>query len=291
MSLPRDFKGIWIPKELWLDDRLTYLEKAIFAEIDSLDGPDHCYADNEHFERMFNAKERTVSQVITKLKRLNLIEQIKFDGRTRWLKSNLKTAYTFFYGSDQQKSASPPPRESIEPEIPKKIPREKKVYKEKLPRKARQPAAAPITLNKGTKKFERIEDDDIKRWQEAFPAVNIRKEIVECQLWALSVDRKNYRKSLNKWMSNVNNSNTTPYVKKEQVAEGTPEDREFNKIKSEKWERDFSGKGGIHYAILATSQKITFVMPNDEGYSVDYNNTKEEFEKRCQKALQKMKIK
>ena len=33
----RDFKGVWIPKEVWLDERLSMLDKGIFAEIDSLD--------------------------------------------------------------------------------------------------------------------------------------------------------------------------------------------------------------------------------------------------------------
>ena len=28
---PRDFKGIWIPKEIWLDDDLNATDKIIFA--------------------------------------------------------------------------------------------------------------------------------------------------------------------------------------------------------------------------------------------------------------------
>jgi hypothetical protein len=304
MSLPRDFKGIWIPKELWTDHRLTYFEKMMVAEIDSLDGADHCYADNEHFQVMFNAKERTVSQAITKLKRIGLVEQIKFDGRTRTLKSNLKTYYTLFYGSESQKendkhyftgqtSRNPLPDSIgtfIEQEIPSEIPEEKKVYKEKLPRSARQPAAAPIILNKETRKFEGISEEDLKGWQEAFPAVNIRKEIVECQIWAASTPRNNYRKSLNKWMSNVNKNHTTPYEKKEEPKQGTEKDKLFNKNLAEKWEREFSGKGANHYAILATPSKVTFVMPNDDGYSVDYDLSIEDFDKMCRKGLLKMKI-
>ena len=34
----RSVKGIWIPIEVWNDERLTMLEKGILAEIDSLDG-------------------------------------------------------------------------------------------------------------------------------------------------------------------------------------------------------------------------------------------------------------
>lgn len=133
MSLPRDFKGIWIPKELWLDHRLTFFEKCMFAEIDSLDGPDNCYADNEHFEKMFQVRPRTVTECISKLRNLGLIEQVGFDGRKRFLKSNLKTIYAKFEGADPSQSArqtraNPLPSsrgESIEREIPYKIPKEK----------------------------------------------------------------------------------------------------------------------------------------------------------------------
>ncbi len=33
----RDFKGIWIPKEIWLSDQLSLMEKILLVEIHSLD--------------------------------------------------------------------------------------------------------------------------------------------------------------------------------------------------------------------------------------------------------------
>ena len=36
MAIERDFKGIWIPKEIWLDSNLTWSEKMLLVEIDSL---------------------------------------------------------------------------------------------------------------------------------------------------------------------------------------------------------------------------------------------------------------
>ena len=30
-KLERDFKGIWIPKEIWLDDKLNLLEKCLLV--------------------------------------------------------------------------------------------------------------------------------------------------------------------------------------------------------------------------------------------------------------------
>jgi hypothetical protein len=102
-SFPRSFKGIWIPKELWFDDRLTPEEKIFMAEIDSLDGDKkHCYASNDYFAHFFKCQERKVQCMLAKLKKMGFIEYVAFDGRTRRIKSNLKTVYTLFNTSDMQ---------------------------------------------------------------------------------------------------------------------------------------------------------------------------------------------
>ena len=33
--MDRDFKGVWIPKEIWLCKELSALDRVIYAEIDS----------------------------------------------------------------------------------------------------------------------------------------------------------------------------------------------------------------------------------------------------------------
>jgi len=97
MSLPRDFKGIWIPKELWLDHRLSIFEKCVIAEIDSLDcGEDHCYASNDYLAELFNVKVAKLRDAVYRLKELGFLSQISFNGRTRVLKSHLKTIYVLF---------------------------------------------------------------------------------------------------------------------------------------------------------------------------------------------------
>lgn len=89
--MDRDFKGVWIPRAIWLDERLTALDKIIFTEIDSLDiGDEGCYATNEHFAEFCQCTERKVTQTISKLKSLGLIEQTGCNGRVRILKSNLE---------------------------------------------------------------------------------------------------------------------------------------------------------------------------------------------------------
>ena len=84
----RNFKGIWIPKEIWLAEELSAIDKIILAEIDSLDNENHCTAGNEYFAKFCQCSEVTVSRSIAKLIELGYITKISFDGRIRKLKSN-----------------------------------------------------------------------------------------------------------------------------------------------------------------------------------------------------------
>ena len=89
MNEQRDFKGIWITREVWLDKRLNALEKIIFAEIDSLDGENGCFASNQYLSDFCQCSLTKVSTAISKLIGLGYIYASSFDGRTRILKSRL----------------------------------------------------------------------------------------------------------------------------------------------------------------------------------------------------------
>lgn len=65
---PRDFKGVWIPKEIWLSDQLSLMEKVLFVEIHSLDNERGCYASNRHFANFFGVSERQIRTYIASLK-------------------------------------------------------------------------------------------------------------------------------------------------------------------------------------------------------------------------------
>ena len=105
MGDKRDFKGIWFPAEVWLDERLTALEKMILMEIDSLDGDDGCYASNEYLGGFCQCSQSKVSAAISKLKALGYIRVKSFDGRRRILESCLtfsKSQPSKIKKSDQQ---------------------------------------------------------------------------------------------------------------------------------------------------------------------------------------------
>lgn len=64
----RGFKGVWIPKELWLNPHLSITECVFLAEIDSLDKDEKgCWAENEHFEGFFGLSKGRVKQIIASL--------------------------------------------------------------------------------------------------------------------------------------------------------------------------------------------------------------------------------
>lgn len=85
----RDFKGVWIPKEVYLDKRLTALDKIILIEIDSLDNGDEkgCFASNEYLAEFCQCSISKVTKSISKLKELGYIRVIGTDGRKRFLRS------------------------------------------------------------------------------------------------------------------------------------------------------------------------------------------------------------
>lgn len=86
----RDFKGIWIPKNVWLDNRLNALDKIILMEIDSLDFEEKgCYASNEYLAEFCQCSLTKVSLTISKLIELDYIYLESFNGRVRTLKSRL----------------------------------------------------------------------------------------------------------------------------------------------------------------------------------------------------------
>ena len=64
----RDFKGVWIPREIWLSDKLSLMEKALFVEIHSLDNERGCYASNRYFAEFFAVGERQIRRYVSSLR-------------------------------------------------------------------------------------------------------------------------------------------------------------------------------------------------------------------------------
>ena len=71
----RAFRGVWIPAEIWLDDKLTVMEKVLYAEIDSFCSKGReCFANNAHFAKMLQVSERQIQRLLVSLEEKGVIQ-------------------------------------------------------------------------------------------------------------------------------------------------------------------------------------------------------------------------
>lgn len=70
----RDFKGVWIPKEIWLADNIGWSAKLLLVEIDSLAQNGECFASNEYLGQFFGLSKDRISKLISELKEKGYIE-------------------------------------------------------------------------------------------------------------------------------------------------------------------------------------------------------------------------
>ena len=70
----RDFKGVWISREIWLDQTLTWMQKLLLVEIDSLDSHDHCFASNAHFAEHLQLSKSRISDLVSSLEKAGYIK-------------------------------------------------------------------------------------------------------------------------------------------------------------------------------------------------------------------------
>ena len=66
--MQRDFKGVWIPREVWLSEELSLMEKVLFVEIHSLDNERGCFASNAYFAQFFGMSIRQIAAHVAALK-------------------------------------------------------------------------------------------------------------------------------------------------------------------------------------------------------------------------------
>ena len=96
--IKEDFKGIWIPREVWLSRELTMQEKIFLMEIKALDNDSGCFAGNEHFAQFSGLSKNRCSAVIKELEKKGYIyikysfsnETKAIDRRTIWTTGKMK---------------------------------------------------------------------------------------------------------------------------------------------------------------------------------------------------------
>lgn len=88
--MERQNKGIWIPIEIWEDKNLTWNEKILFLEIDSFTTKEKdCYISNEYIAKLLGVTETSANKILSSLISKGYVVKTKFDGRRRFIKTNL----------------------------------------------------------------------------------------------------------------------------------------------------------------------------------------------------------
>jgi hypothetical protein len=156
----------------------------------------------------------------------------------------------------------------------------------------RRSTATPIRFDEKKNEWEGIREEDLRSWKTTFTAISVEKELNEAKIWAKSVYRKNYRRSLDTWMSNANKNHTTAYSPPmaSQTKPATPDELKQHKDLALKWERIQAEHKKPMYWIDAHQDKVIFGMPENTGYEVLYDLSHDEFMKQCKMALTRMRI-
>ena len=85
----REFKGIWIPKEIWQNKALSVNEKVLYAEIDSFTTNDKaCFMSNQYISELLGITETNASKTLNSLIKKGFVIVEKFDGRRRYVRTS-----------------------------------------------------------------------------------------------------------------------------------------------------------------------------------------------------------
>ena len=81
--ISRDFKGIWIPKEIWLLKTISIQKKALWSEIHSLYDEEKggCYASDDYLCEFMGVKRSRLQEMLNNLTKVGMLEKVGFDGR------------------------------------------------------------------------------------------------------------------------------------------------------------------------------------------------------------------
>ena len=88
--MQQNWQGIFIPKELYLTKELTWIEKILFIEVNQFSRNNGYTETNAYLAKSLNVSTTTITNGIHKLKNLGLIQIQSFDGRKRFIKTDIE---------------------------------------------------------------------------------------------------------------------------------------------------------------------------------------------------------
>ena len=238
----RDFRGIWIPKEIWLSKDLSTNEKILLAEIDSLGGSsDGCFASNQYFADFFDLSKDRISRLVSGLKNKGYItvELIYKEGTCEVDKRIIKlNPYSYFYqGVQNHQGGIGENTKDITNNY--NINNNNKASKKKTTKEVRH--------KYGEFKNVLLSDKDLEKLKAEYGEELVEKYIKKMDEWIELNGRryKNYYLALRQWM----NKEVTKKQEKVEKQEGdTKYDEEyFTKLMEETLRGGSKFKGGDDY--------------------------------------------
>lgn len=85
----RDIKGIWIPIEVWEDPALSFFDRALLAEIDSLDRGKGCWAENDFLSKRMGCSTSHLKNRLTWLHQNDYLKR-------RWGEDGVRRFRTYY---------------------------------------------------------------------------------------------------------------------------------------------------------------------------------------------------
>lgn len=100
----RIVKGIWFPIEIWEANDLDWNEKILLMEIDSFTSKGlDCFMSNEYIAEFLKVSEWKAGQMVNDLINKGYVIKTKFDGRRRFIESNVRSRLVDFQNQPFEK--------------------------------------------------------------------------------------------------------------------------------------------------------------------------------------------
>lgn len=117
------FTGIFIPAEILSMKELSFADIIMLSWIDALHSDEHngCFASNAYFAERLGLSEETTRKSIAKLKGLNLVEQVSFDGKTRVIRACKENWFQRPKSTENQGGKNPPSSSQTGRKIPGRL--------------------------------------------------------------------------------------------------------------------------------------------------------------------------
>ena len=213
----REFKGVWIPREIWLDERLNALEKVILAEIDSLDhgAPDYCWKSNENLAAFCQCSVTKVSNAVSKLIDLGYVRVASFDGRKRRLHSCLTISVMQSYKKHKADLQNLQTSNTFSNPSSNTCDIKNTSYSCQEPSKdASTPPVYTLPLNDGTN--HEITNEDYEKYKRLYPSVDVMAEFRKMDGWfdghpSRRKTRKGIRRFINSWLGKEQDNGGTKH--------------------------------------------------------------------------------